>query len=145
MTNVAFTDIYPNGPPGSAAAVAAGASDTNGLYPGMPVGATPIHRDIELVAASPGGTTIWDPGASNRFVVASAFVNTNGAGRVALVDGTDIQGSRIFDADLAANSGATPNLVPVPYPSKNPGTPLVLISTVAGNVKVHVSGWLQPT
>lgn len=144
MANVPFTAIYPDGPAGSAAAAAGGdlgGPGGNLQYPGMPAGASPVHRDI--VAAAAGTYDVWDPGAGYRFVVASAFISASAAGRVALVDDVDVQGSRIADADFAANGGASPNLVPVPYPAKLAGNKVRVVTTVVGNTRIRVSGWLQ--
>lgn len=141
MSSVAFSTIYPDGPVGSAAAAAIDGAE-NSLYPGMPIGASPVHKD--LVAAAAGTYDLWDPGVGYRFVVASAFVSAGAAGRVAVVDDADVAGSRICDAEFAANGGATPNLVPVPYPGKLAGNKVRIVTTVVGNTRVRVSGWLQP-
>jgi hypothetical protein len=144
MAGVPFTAIYPDGP-GSAAAGGEGAPAPdliNPLYPGMPVGATPVHRDNVYVTA--GTYVLWAPSAGNRFILTSAFVVVSAAGRVALVDDVDIPGSRPVDGDFAANAGAVTNLVPVPYPSKTAGNPLRVVTAVAGNTRVRVSGWEVP-
>lgn len=141
MPAVPWTSIYPDGA-GTAAAGGADAGfatpDANQQYPGMPLGASPVHRDVVIAAA--GTTAIWTPGAGSRFILASAFISTDTAMRVALVDDADIQGSRPVDGYFGANGGASPNLVPVPYPSKNVGNSLRVV-TAAGNVRVRVSGW----
>jgi hypothetical protein len=93
------------------------------------------------VAAAAGTVTVWDPGAGSRFVLASAFVSTDTAMRVALVDENDVQHSRPVDGSFGANGGASPNLVPVPYQSKTAGNRLRLVTSAAGNVRVRVSGW----
>lgn len=142
MTNVAFTDVYPDGLTAALAAAAAGAAE-NPLFPGMPVGATPIHRDVTIT--TPTMTTIWTPSTGRRFVLASAFVSTDTAMRIALVDDVDAQGQRPVDGYFAANGGASPNLVPVPYPSKLAGNSLRVVTATGGNVKVRVSGWEQDT
>lgn len=136
-----FTAIYPDGPVGSAAAGGGVGGEGNPLYPGMPPGATPIERDITITAAST--PTIWAPAPSRRFVLASAFVSTDTAMRVAIVDDIDIQGQRPVDGYFGANGGASPNLVPVPYVAKAAGAPLRVVTAAAGNVKVRVSGWEQ--
>jgi hypothetical protein len=144
MGGIQFTAIYPDGP-GSAAAGGEGGpagSDVNPLYPGMPVGATPVHKDNVYTAA--GTYPLWAPSSGMRFVLTSAFLVVSAAGRVALVDDLDIPGSRPVDGDFGANGGATPNLVPVPYPSKTAGNPLRVVTTVAGNTRVRVSGWEVP-
>lgn len=141
-SNVPFSDIYPDGAAtGGAAGASAGALSVNPRYPGIPVGATPIHRDY--VAGGAGTYDIWDPGSGSRFVLVAATINVDGAGRVALVDDADVQGRRIVDVELAANGGATPNMVPVPYTSALAGNMLRLVTTVAGDTRIHVSGWLQ--
>ena len=140
-SNVPFTAIYPDGAAQAAAGGGDAAPTVNSNYPGMPVGATPVHRDY--VATAAGTYDVWDPGPVARFVVVSASVVASAAGRVALVDDADVQGARIFDADLAANAGATPNLVPVPYPGRGAGNKVRLVTTVAGNTRVRVSGWQQ--
>lgn len=141
MANVPWTSIYPDGAGSEAAGGSApgGGPAGNDLYPGMPVGASPIHRDLLLPAAAT--TIIWQPGATRRFVLTSAFISSDTAGRVAIVDDVDVQGSRPVDQYIGANGGSSPNLVPVPYVGKNLGAPLRVVSTVAGNVRVRVSGW----
>ncbi len=145
MAGVPFTAIYPDGPGTEAAGGAGGTAQEllNALYPGMPIGATPVHRDNVYAAA--GTYVLWQPSAGNRFVLTSAFLVVSAAGRVALVDDVDIPGSRPVDGDFAANGGATPNLVPVPYPSKTAGNPLRVVTTVVGNTRVRVSGWEVPS
>lgn len=142
-SSIPFTDIYPDGPAAAAAAggVALG-PDVNRDYPGIPAGAVPIHRDF--VASAAGTYDLWAPGAGARFVLVAATINVDAAGRVALVDDQDIVGRRIVDVELAANGGATPNMVPVPYPSVLAGNTLRLVTTAVGDTRVHVSGWLQP-
>lgn len=141
-SGVQFSDIYP-----VTAAAAAASGDTqaaptvNDDFPGMPVGATPVHKDVTIAAA--GTTTLWDPGAGTVFVLASAFLSTDTAMRVALVDESDIQGNRPVDGYFGANGGASPNLVPVPYQSKLAGNRLRVVTGGAGNVKVRVSGWTK--
>lgn len=147
MPAVQWTSIYPDGA-GSAAAGSewgaggGGADAGNPLYPGMPVGATPVHKDIVIAAA--GANAIWTPLAGNRFILASAFISTDAAMRVALVDDLDIQGQRPVDGYFGANGGASPNLVPVPYPAKAVGNSLKVVTSAAGNVRVRVSGWEVP-
>lgn len=140
MSNLPFTSIYPLAP-GSVAADGSvvGAASGNLEYPGMPEGASPVHRDLAVAAA--GTVTVWDPGAGSRFVLASAFVSTDTAMRVALVDENDVQHSRPVDGYFGANGGASPNLVPVPYASRTIGNRLRVVTAAAGNVRVRVSGW----
>lgn len=143
MPTIPFTSIYPlSAAEAAAAGIDAGAAVAAGneLYPGMPVGASPVHKDLTVAAA--GTVTVWDPGPGSTFVLASAFVSTDTAMRVALVDENDVQGSRPVDAYFGANGGASPNLVPVPYLSKTAGNRLRLVTSAAGNVKVRVSGWV---
>lgn len=144
MSGIEFSSIYPMSAAAAAAAGDAGAlaaAQSNDLYPGMPVGASPVHKDITVAAA--GTYTLWDPGPGLVFVLVSAFVSTDTAMRVALVDEADIQGNRPVDGYFAANGGASPNLVPAPYPSKLAGNRLRLVTGGAGNVKARVSGWTQ--
>lgn len=139
-TGIPFTAIYPDGPVGSAAGGASGGGDVgNPLFPGMPAGATPIHRDVTITAA--GTTDLWVPQAGNRFILASAFISTDTAMRVALVDSLDTVNQRPVDGYFGANGGAAPNLIPVPYPSKAAGNVLRVVTAQNGNVKVRVSGW----
>lgn len=132
MPDVPFSAIYPYGPGAPGPLI-------NPLYPGMPVGATPITRDIELTAV--GTFVIWDPGANRTFILASAFISSDTAGRIKLIDNDDLQGQRPVGQWIGANGGSSPNLVPVPYPAKKPGNQLKVVSTVAGNVAIRVSGW----
>jgi hypothetical protein len=145
MSGIEFNAIYPmsaaaaaaSGDPAAIAAAAAG----NDLFPGMPVGASPVHRDVTIAAA--GTYTLWDPGPGLEFVLASAFISTDTAMRVAIVDESDIQGNRPVDGYFGANGGASPNLVPVPYTAKLAGNRLRVVTGALGNVKVRVSGWTQ--
>jgi hypothetical protein len=140
-TGMPFTNIYPDGPAGGAGtSTPAASANVNAQFPGMPAGASPVHNDIAVSAA--GTVDLWAPPTNKRFVLASAFISSDTAMRVALVDGSDIQGSRIVDQYVAANGGSAPNLVPVPEPSSSPGQPLRLVTAGAGNVRVRVSGWL---
>lgn len=141
MPQVPFTSIYPDGPAGSDAAQASsgGGGSGNDLYPGMPAGAIPVHRDLSVSAA--GTFTVWTPQAGNRFVLTSALVSTDTAGRIALVDGADMAGFRPVVGRFAANGGAAPNLVPVPYVSKQLGNSLLLVVGTPGNVDVEVRGY----
>lgn len=140
--NVAFTDVYPDGPAAAAAAAGLGGPTENLKYPGLPIGASPFSYDY--VATAAGTYDVWAPGSGYKFVLVSAFVTVSAAGRVALVDDVDIQGRRPVDGDFAANSGATPNLVPAPYVAKVAGGTLRLVTTVAGNTRVRVAGWVEP-
>jgi len=143
MPSIPFTSIYPAGPGVDPATgePTAGGSAGNDLYPGMPVGASPVHKDVTIAAAAT--TTLWDPGPGLKFVLASAFISTDTAMRVALVDENDVVGSRPVDGYFGANGGASPNLVPVPYVSDLAGQRLRVVTAGAGNVKVRVSGWTQ--
>src|SRR6266568_2807677 len=132
MAVVQFTDVYPDGP-GSAAAGGAGVAgpEFNAQYPGMPVGATPVHKDIVIAVA--GIVALWTPTVGNRFILASAFVTTDTAMRVALVDDVDAQNQRPVDGLFGASGGASPNLVPVPYPAKSIGNVLRVVTSANGN------------
>lgn len=144
-TGIPFTDIYPDGQGQAAARSGAAEAGLNVDFPGMPVGASPIHRDLDLAAATPAaGTVIWAPSAPDkRIVLASAYISSGATGRVAIVDDADVQGQRPVNQELAANGGSSPNLVPVPYVAKSPGNALKVVSTVVGTVHVRVSGWEQ--
>ena len=98
-----------------------------------------VVGDVFIAAAST--TAIWTPGAGRRCILASAFVSTDTAMRVAVVDDIDAQGQRPVDGYFGANGGASPNLVPVPYVSKNPGNSIRVVTAALGNVRVRVSGW----
>jgi hypothetical protein len=140
MTTVQWTAIYPDGP-GSpyAAGGASGGAAENPDYPGLPAGTSPVHRDVTISAA--GTTNLWVPSPGKRFVLLSAFVSTDTAMRVALVDDIDAQGRRPVDGYFGANGGASPNLIPAPYVSVAPGNVLRVVTGAAGNVKVRVSGY----
>lgn len=147
MATLPWTNIYPDGP-GTAAAggTTDNAPTTNPQYPGMPVGAAPVHKDQTYLAATVG-TVLWQPSAGNRFVLASCMISTDTAMRVAVVDGADIPGSRPVDGNFAANGGVSKNQVPVPYPSRSVGNPLIVVVAAApgaGGVKVSVDGWEVP-
>lgn len=140
MSGIPATSIYPMGPssgvgPDGAPLAPAG----NQLYPGMPDGASPIHRDVLITTATT--TALWSPSPGRRFILASAFISTDTAMRIALVDENDVQGSRPVDGYFGANGGASPNLVPVPYVSDLAGNRLRVVTGAAGNVRVRVSGW----
>lgn len=142
MPAIAFTSIYPDGP-GSEAAGGAAQADAAGnpLYPGMPAGATPVERDVSIAAA--GTWPVWTPSANKRFVLVSAFLSTDTAMRVALVDDQDVQGQRPVVARFGANGGASPNLLPAPYVGKSAGNVLRAVTSALGNVEVSVRGWEQ--
>lgn len=141
MPSLPFTSIYPDGPGSDAAAGGDGSlgSSGNPLYPGMPEGAIPIHRDTAITTATT--TDLWTPGPGRRFVLVSAFISTDTAQRVALVDENDTTGSRIVDGYFGANGGASPNLVPVPRVAAVAGNRLRVVTAAAGNCRVRVSGW----
>lgn len=147
MTGVPFNAIYPDGP-GSAAQGGLAVGDAgagNPQYPGMPQGATPVYKDATYLAA--GTFTLWQPSAGMRFVLSSALISTDTAMRVGLVDGADVPGSRPVDGAFAANGGVSTNQVPVPYPSKTVGNPLLaVVGALPGaiGVKIRVSGWEVP-
>jgi len=136
MPGIPFTAIYPVGP-GSGGAP--GAPSGNPDYPGMPAGAVPFSNDITIAAA--GTYPVWTPSSGRRFVLTNAFISTDAAMRVALVDGADIAGSRIIDGAFGVNGGASPNLVPVPFPARSVGNVLQVVTDGAGNVRVQVRGW----
>jgi len=143
MSVVQWTSVYPDGP-GSAAAgsdygTPGGGGADNAMYPGMPVGATPIERDLVIAAA--GTYAIWTPAPGSRFVLTSAFISTDTAMKISVVDDLDIQGQRPVAGYFGANGGASPNLIPVPYPAKAVGNVLRVVTAGAGNVVVRVSGW----
>lgn len=141
MANVPWTGIYPDGPnsAGAGGGDAGAFSSGNPLYPGMPEGATPIHRDKVITTATT--TTLWTPGTGRRFVLASAFISSDTAMRVAVVDDADLENQRPVDQYVGANGGSSPNLVPVPYVSKNAGNALKVVTSAVGNVRIRVSGW----
>ena len=136
-----FTTIYPDDPnaPAGAGGVGGG-SDINVDWPGLPPGATPESRDLTLAAATLG-TVIWQPAADERLVIVSAYISSDAAGRVAIVEDADLQGQRIAAQYVGANGGSSPNLVPAPWPTSGPGVPIRVVSTVVGNVFVRVSGY----
>lgn len=141
MSNVPWTGIYPDSAAAQEAAGGGGGAFSSGnpLYPGMPEGATPIHRDKVITTATT--TDLWTPGAGRRFILASAFISSDTAMRVAVIDDADLENQRPVDQYVAANGGSSPNLVPVPYVSKNAGSPLRVVTSAAGNVRIRVSGW----
>lgn len=153
-----FVDIYPDaeipatGPAagglagdlstGLTAAVASAlASALNENYPGLPPGSTPEPHDITVTVA--GTYDLWIPPADRRAVVTSAFISTDTAGRIALVDETDTAGRRIAVHYAAANGGASPNLVPAPYELKAVGGRLRVVVAQNGNTFIRISGYLR--
>lgn len=159
MPSTQFIDIYPDaqipatGPaaPGPIGALAGGVASAvanamqgsfNEDYPGLPPGATPDRRDLTVTAA--GTYALWTPPADRRIVVTSAFISTDTAGRIAIIDELDIQGRRIAVHYAAANGGASPNLVPAPYELGIAGGILRIVVAQAGNTFVRVSGYLRP-
>lgn len=143
MGGIPFANIYPDGP--GSAAQGGGVDGTpigNPQYPGMPAGASPVHRDVTITTAAT--TTIWTPSSGMRFVLASAIISTDTAMRVAIVDDSDIQGQRPVDGGFSAFGGVSPNLVPVPYPAKSVGNALKVVTSGVGIVRVRVSGWEVP-
>lgn len=140
-----FTSLYPEDPnaPGGAGGAGGGAADVNRDWPGLPPGASPDMRDLTLtVATGAAGTVIWQPAADERVVIVSAFISSDAAGRVAIVEDQDVQGQRIAVQFVGANGGSAPNLVPAPWPTAVPGAPIRVVSTVVGNLFVRVSGYI---
>jgi hypothetical protein len=125
----------------TAAMAAALRSALNEDYPGLPPGATPEPHDITVTG--PGTFDLWTPPADGRAVVTSAFISTDTAGRIALVDDTDTAGRRIAVHYAPANGGASPNLVPAPYELKAAGGRVRLVVAQAGNTFARVSGYLR--
>jgi hypothetical protein len=144
MSTTPWTSIYPDGPASAAAGGIIGAPGAGGnaAYPGMPVGAVPIHRTLRIAAA--GTYPIWAPPPDRRFIVANAFISTDTAMRVALVEEVDVAGAEIVDGYFAASGGASPNLVPVPYPADVAGSVVRVVTGAAGNVRIRVGGWEVP-
>lgn len=142
MAGIPFSNIYPDGPGSEAAGGLAAVDAGNPQYPGMPAGASPIEKDQTYTAA--GTYTLWAPSSGMKFVLAKALISTDTAGRVALVDGADIPGSRPVDGTWGANGGVSDNGVPVPYVSRTVGNPLLAVVVPVGVVKVSVRGWEQP-
>jgi len=139
---VPFVAIYPDDPYAAGAPPGAAAALEEGPYPDLPVGALPFDRDLTIAAAST--TTIFDPGVGYKFYLVSAFLSTDTAMRVAIIDESDVQNQRPVDGYFGANGGATPNLVPKWYESKSSGNRLRVVTAGAGNVKVRVSGLTLP-
>lgn len=141
MPTVPFTAIYPDGPVGALGTSSAGGAggEANPAYPGLPAGASPIHRDVTITTAAT--TALWTPAPGRRFVLLSAFISTDTAMRVAIVDDVDVAGRRPVDGYFGANGGASPNLIPAPYVSTNPDNVARVVTAANGNVKVRVSGY----
>lgn len=143
MSTTPWASIYPDGPNSAAAGGGIAAAPAgNAAYPGMPEGAVPVHRTLHIAAA--GIVALWAAPANRRWVLASAFISTDTAMRVALVEEVDAAGNEVIDGYFAANGGASPNMVPVPYPAKTVGSVLRIVTAAAGNVRVRVSGWEVP-
>lgn len=143
MSNTPFTSIYPDDPNAiglNGQPIGGPGVDTNQDWPGLPPGAVPDSRDITLAAATLG-TAIWSPAADERLVIVSAYISSDAAGRVAIVEDQDVAGQRIAVQYVGANGGSAPNLVPAPYALSGPGVPVKVVSTVVGNVFVRVSGY----
>lgn len=139
MSRVPWTAIYPDAPTEGVAGGVVGTAGGNAAYPGLPDGASPVHRDITITA--PGTYDLWTPSSGRRFVLMSAFVSTDTAMRIALIDDIDAQGRRPVDGYFATNGGASPNLIPTPYVAAAPGNVLRVVAGAGGNVKVRVSGY----
>jgi len=93
-----------------------------------------LHFDVTVGGAA--STTIWTPTAGKRFVIDTFMLSTDTQNRVALVDGSDVMGSRIAAPYLAADGG----MVGGPYASQAIGNPLVLVTLGGGNVFCSVDG-----
>lgn len=145
MPSLPWTSIYPDGQASLAAGgqPAAPGEENAGPFPDLPAGAMPFDRDLTIAAAST--TTIFDPGVGQKAYLVSAFVSTDTAMRVAIIDENDVQNSRPVDGYFAGNGGASPNLVPKWYESKVAGNRLRVVTAGAGNVKVRVSGFTLPS
>jgi len=142
MTTVPFTAIYPDGPAGSLGTSAAGAGTggaDNPAYPGLPAGASPIHRDLAVSAA--GTYAVWTPAAGKRVVLLGLVISSDTLMRVKLVDGDDVQGRRIVDASVPASGGVGVDLSPTPYVATAADQPLRIVTTAAGNVTVAAWGY----
>lgn len=159
MASTQFVDIYPDAPipatgpqpsglagdisSGLTGALAAALADAlNADYPGLPPGATPEKRDITVTLA--GTYDLWVPPADARIVVTSAFISTDTAGRIAIVDETDTANRRVAVHYAAANGGASPNLVPAPYELLSAGGRVRVVVAQNGNTFIRVSGYLKP-
>ncbi len=94
------------------------------------------HFDGTITSATT--TTLWTPASGKRFVIMHAEISTDSAMRVALVDGTDVAGSRIMAPYLAANGGEVRD---APYSSKAINTLLRVVTGASGNVFVEVDGF----
>jgi len=141
-----FVSIYPDDPnaPRGAFGGDAGGPNVNEEWPGLPPGTSPESIDLTLTAATPaGGTVLWQPAADERLVVISAYISSDSAGRVAVVDDQDVDDQRVAVQYVGANGGSSPNLNPAPYTTKVPGAPLRVFSTVVGNVFIRVTGYIK--
>lgn len=136
-----FTDLYPEGAGGAGGGPggAGGAADVNVDWPGLPPGAVPVHRDRTFTAA--GTYDLVVPPSDKSFVLVSAYIATDVAGRIAIVDESDVEGSRYVVQYPAANGGSSPNLVPAPRQSASPGNRCRAVIVGVGNVFVRVSGY----
>lgn len=136
---VPWTGVYPDDPATAAALQGYSEPIDQGPFPDLPDGALPFDRDITITTATT--TLLFDPGPGQRVYLVSAFVSTDTAMRVAIVDEADIVNQRPVDGYFAANGGASPNLVPKWYEAKLAGNRLRVVTAAAGNVKVRVSGF----
>jgi hypothetical protein len=159
MPATQFVDIYPDsqtpitGPaaPGLAGDISGGIAGAvanalqgalNEDYPGLPPGATPEKHDITVTIA--GTYDLWIPPADRKAVITSAFLSTDTAGRIAIVDDTDSAGRRIAVHYAGVNGGASPNLVPAPAELNSPGGHVRVVVAQNGNTFIRVSGYLKP-
>jgi hypothetical protein len=93
------------------------------------------HFDATITGAAT--TSLWTPTAGKRFVIDHFMLSTDFENRVALVDGSDIAGSRIAAPYLAADGG----MVGGPYASAAIGNILKLVTLAGGHVFCAVDGY----
>lgn len=97
-----------------------------------------IHHDATIATATT--TTLWTPAAGRRFIITHAEISCAGAGRVMLIDGTDVQGRRLLGGTFAAGGGIDTSAV---IPSGAVDRLLRIVTPGGGDTFVTVDGYEQ--
>jgi hypothetical protein len=99
------------------------------------------HHD--LTSSTTALAAIWTPATGSRAVITGVFVSTDTAGRVAVVDGTDVAGARILSAYLPTNGSAGRAFALGPFVSGAVNRVISLVYAGGGVAFVAVDGWEQ--
>lgn len=96
------------------------------------------HFDAEIVLATT--TTLWTPATGRRFVITHAEISAAAAGRVMLIDETDVAGRRLLGGTFGAGGGVDTSAV---IPSRAVNRRLRVVTASTGPTFVAVDGYEQ--